>query len=65
MSLIFLGDMTSYPSITFDVDIDGIRDVQKLTFAEVASILSNALEFLVGGGNDDDADSCSWWLTQE
>jgi len=54
----FLGN-TSYPNITFDVVIDGIGDVRKLSFAQVVAILSDALEFLVGDADDDSVDSCS------
>ncbi len=58
----FLSKNFSYPEIEFDVNIEGIGDVRKLTFKQVVAILADVLEFLVGSGEDDGVDSCSGGL---
>ncbi|GAX18396.1 hypothetical protein FisN_2Lh003 [Fistulifera solaris] len=58
----FLAKNFSYPEIEFDVNIEGIGDVRKLTFRQVVAILADVLEFLVGSNEDDGVDSCSGGL---
>lgn len=58
----FLSKDFSYPDIDFEVNIDGIGDVRKLTFKQVVAILADVLEFLIGSNEDDAVDSCSGGL---
>ncbi len=58
----FLSKSFSYPDIDFEVNIERIGDVRKLTFRQVVDILGDVLEFLVGSNDDDQVDSCSGGL---
>jgi hypothetical protein len=50
------------PDLFLEIDLPEIGDIRNLSFADVVRLLKQALEFLVGGEEEDSATSCSGGL---